>query len=40
MNPDMGKPRKKWINADKAQLYIGLAGLLVAIIACVGQFMQ
>ncbi|MEU7407235.1 hypothetical protein [Streptomyces sp. NPDC044948] len=40
MNPDMGKPRKKWISVDKAQLYIGLAGLLVAIIACVGQFMQ
>lgn len=40
MTSDMGKPRKKWTSVDKAQLCIGLAGLLVAIIACIGQFMQ
>lgn len=40
VTPDMGKPRKKWTSAEKAQICIGLAGLLVAIIACTGQFMQ
>ena len=40
MTSDVGKPRKRWTGAEKAQFYLGLAGLLVAIIACVGQFMQ
>ncbi|MFE4874768.1 hypothetical protein [Streptomyces sp. NPDC056682] len=37
---DMGKPGKRWTNAERWQVWTGLLGLLVAIIACVGQFMQ
>jgi hypothetical protein len=36
----MSKPRRKWTGAERAQVSIGLVGLLVAIIACVGQFVQ
>ncbi|MCX4512311.1 hypothetical protein OHA27_18795 [Streptomyces sp. NBC_01619] len=38
---DMGKSgRRKWTGAEKAQVCIGALALLVAIIACAGQFMQ
>lgn len=40
VTPDMGKPRKRWTSAERAQIYIGFVGLLVAIIACAGQFLQ
>lgn len=33
------KPRKaKWTNAERWQVYLAAAGLIVAIIATVGQF--
>ncbi|WP_256098402.1 hypothetical protein [Streptomyces agglomeratus] len=40
MKPDMGKPGRKWTDPERWQVSIGLLGLFVAIIACVGQFVQ
>jgi hypothetical protein len=39
MRADLGK-RPKWTGPDKWQFVLGALSLLVAIIACVGQFMQ
>ncbi|MFG2144119.1 hypothetical protein ACGFRG_07955 [Streptomyces sp. NPDC048696] len=40
VNPEMGKPGRKWTQPEKWQLGIGLLGLLLAIIATVGQFVR
>ncbi len=37
---DMSKPRRKWSGPEKWQVWIGLGGLLVAVIATVGQYMS
>ncbi|MFD3999642.1 hypothetical protein [Streptomyces rubiginosohelvolus] len=38
MDPNLEKPRKQWTGAEKTQVWVGVAALLVAIIALVGQF--
>ncbi|MFE9052456.1 hypothetical protein [Streptomyces rubiginosohelvolus] len=38
MDPNLEKPRKQWTGAEKAQVWVSVAALLVAIIALVGQF--
>ncbi|MBD0742346.1 hypothetical protein BG418_12755 [Streptomyces sp. CBMA152] len=38
--PSVDKPDRKWTALERWQVWIGLLGLLVAIIACVGQFSQ
>ncbi|MFE3371196.1 hypothetical protein ACFXOK_16540 [Streptomyces sp. NPDC059173] len=40
MSSSLEKPRKQWTSAEKAQVWVGVAALLVAIIALVGQFAQ
>ncbi|MFD8812233.1 hypothetical protein ACFV23_12325 [Streptomyces sp. NPDC059627] len=38
---DEAKPRRRgWTNSERWQVYLAAAGLIVAIIAAVGQFMQ
>lgn len=37
---DMSKPDGKWTGAERWQVGIGLLGLLVAVIATVGQFVR
>ncbi|WP_419996491.1 hypothetical protein [Streptomyces boninensis] len=39
VNPDTGKPSQRWTSPEKWQVGIGLVALLVAIIACMGQFL-
>ncbi|MFG3174923.1 hypothetical protein ACGFZC_07570 [[Kitasatospora] papulosa] len=40
MSSNLEKPRKRWTGAEKAQVALGAAALLVAIVALVGQFAQ
>ncbi|XMN09321.1 hypothetical protein ACK8N7_26425 [Streptomyces griseobrunneus] len=40
MSSDLEKPRKRWTGAERAQVALGAAALLVAIIALVVQFVQ
>ncbi|WP_406406546.1 hypothetical protein [Streptomyces sp. NBC_01643] len=40
MSSDLEKPRRKWTSAERAQVWLTAAGILVAIIALVGQFAQ
>ncbi|MFJ1858755.1 hypothetical protein ACIOHA_15770 [Streptomyces anulatus] len=40
MSSDLEKPRKRWTGAERAQVVLAAAALLVAIIALVVQFAQ
>ncbi|MFF3092284.1 hypothetical protein [Streptomyces cyaneofuscatus] len=40
MSSDLEKPRRRWTSAEKAQVWLTVVGILVAIIALVGQFAQ
>ncbi|MFF0747304.1 hypothetical protein ACFYVL_43680 [Streptomyces sp. NPDC004111] len=40
VNPDMGKPGNRWTRPERWQVGLAVLGVLVAIIACVGQFVQ
>ncbi|MGW2842597.1 hypothetical protein ACWCWD_33015 [Streptomyces sp. NPDC001493] len=40
MSSDLEKPRRKWTGAERAQVWLSAVGILVAIIALVGQFTQ
>ncbi|MEQ4610673.1 hypothetical protein [Streptomyces bacillaris] len=40
MSSNLEKPRKQWTGAEKAQVGLGSAALLVAVIALVVQFAQ
>ncbi|MFJ2292113.1 hypothetical protein ACIOG7_10430 [Streptomyces sp. NPDC087894] len=40
MSSELEKPRKQWTGAERAQVGLGAAALLVAIIALVVQFAQ
>ncbi|CAM5246315.1 hypothetical protein GCM10010298_76330 [Streptomyces microflavus] len=40
VSSDLEKPRRKWTSAESAQVWLTVVGILVAIIALVGQFVQ
>ncbi|WP_267889953.1 MULTISPECIES: hypothetical protein [unclassified Streptomyces] len=40
MRSDVGKPRRRWTGPEKWSVMLAAVGVLVAIIAAVGQFAQ
>ncbi|MFE7237856.1 hypothetical protein [Streptomyces sp. NPDC057580] len=40
LSSDLEKPRRKWTSAERAQVWLAAVGILVAIVALVGQFAQ
>ncbi|GGX58160.1 hypothetical protein [Streptomyces chartreusis] len=38
--PNVQKPRRLWTGPERWQVGLALAGLLVAVVAAVGQFVQ